>query len=743
MDEEKEFGKVAGWEKAIKELSLALKTIGIYPADHPAIKGSVERAYASMVGLLETSPEVRLEIGPKNLMVDGRVLDKANEIFRDFAFQFHRRGVISVTFKRGLSVQELESLLQVASLEPKSLQKSGEFSKICQQKEISHIDVLEIDYQKFFGIAEEVGKEVEVGKVRKDEEIWVDLIRTLEMYSGLKLSEVEQNFLLHLEADPGKMANYLEGAASRSLASTRGVGGVLVRRTLNNIGNYIFRNFPEEKEAHRKKLAEVVSHLDPKLRLQLIDAEIDMEPGEIDVMKEIVPCLPNSMIVEMMTLAVSSEGKVTERLMKLFHKIVPEEERKVEVIPLFAENLADISGKGDSLFMRRLIENLFLPTPTEEFISETYRKTLKELNEQISSISEIKEYVDSFTEKRIEEQAADVVVNLMRLETEPGDYGEIVKYLAKTAMDFLLTGRYEEAKKIIEALVEESSPQRGRANEQRKICNEAMERLRDIGIVRELVAALRDWGREKYETIQFILLQMGEIAAAPLLDALARETDRSLRKKIISIVVGLGEQAIPEIVARLSDENWYVARNMVRILREIGTEKAMRYLDVLLKHEDPRVRKEVLYALSSTGGKEAIRLISLMTGDPDTEVRQNAIKYLGSTRNRGTVPLLLKLVRKRNPFGRNNSLIISGIEALGEIGAEEAVPALIGLLRKSTIFARSRNDELRIAAATALEKIGSKEAMEGLVRGARYKRKIVRQACERLIRRHEESKKKV
>jgi len=740
MDEEKESGKVAGWEKAIKELSLALKTIGIYPPDHPAIKGSVERAYASTVGLLETSPEVRLEIAPKNLMVDGQFLDKANEIFRDFAFQFHRRGVVSVTFKRGLSVQELEALLQVASLEPKTFQKSGEFSRLCQKKEISHIDVLEIDYGKFFGVAEEMGEE---GKVRSDEEIWADMVRSLDLYSGLKLGEVEQNFLLHLEADPGKMADYLEGAASRSLAGTRGVGGVLVRRTFNNIGNYIFRNLPEEKEAHRKKLAEVVSHLDAKLRLQLIDAEIDMEPGEIDVMKEILPCLSNSMIVEMMTLAVSSEGKVTERLMKLFHRIVPEEERKVEIIPLFAESLADISGKEDSSYMRRLIENLFLPTPTEEFISETYRKTLKELNEQISSISEIKERIDSFTEKRIEEQAADVVVDLMRLETDPVDYGEIVKYLAKTAMDFLLTGRYEEAKKIIEALVEESSPQRGRADEQRKICNEVMERLRDIGMVRDLVAALRDWGREKYETIQFILVQMGEIAAAPLLDALARETDRSLRKKIISIVVGLGEQAIPEIVGRLSDENWYVARNMVRILREIGTEKAMRYLDALLKHEDSRVRKEVFYALSSTGGKEAIRLISLMTGDPDTEVRQNAIKYLGSTRNKGTVPLLLKLIHKRNPFGRNNLLIISGIEALGEIGAEEAVPALVRLLRKSTLFARNRNDEVRIATATALEKIGSKEAIEALVRGARYRRKIVRQACERLIRRHEEGKKKL
>ncbi|NIM03448.1 hypothetical protein GTN66_04795, partial [bacterium] len=77
-------------------------------------------------------------------------------------------------------------------------------------------------------------------------------------------------------------------------------------------------------------------------------------------------------------------------------------------------------------------------------------------------------------------------------------------------------------------------------------------------IVRDLVAALRDWGKEKYETIHFILLQMGEIAAVPLLEALGRETDRSLRKKIISVMVGLGEKVIPEIVRRFSDENWYV-----------------------------------------------------------------------------------------------------------------------------------------------------------------------------------------
>ena len=741
MDEEKKSRMVPGLEKCIKELSLAIKTMGIYPSDHPAIKASVERLYATMEGLLESTPELRLEIAQKNLMVGGQFLDRTNEIFRDFALQFHRRGVASVTFKKGLSVEELRMFLDVSSTEPRLLQEEGGFLRVCQEKKISHIDILEIDYQKIFGVGEEIGEAAEVGKVRSDEEIWADLIRSLELYGGLKLGEVERNFLLHLEGDPGKMATYLEGLASRSLPGIRDVGRVAVKRTINTMGNYIFKSFPQEKEVHKRKLADVLSRLDPKLRLQLIDTEIDIEPGQIDVVAEVIPDLSNSMIVEMMTLAVSSEGKVTERLMKLFHKIIPEEERKREVIPLFAESLADMSGKEDSLYMRQLIENLFLSKPTEEFISEAYRKALKELNEQISSIGEIKEYMNSLDEKKVEEQASTVLLDLIRLETETRDYVEIAKNLGKAAMDFLLTGRYEEAKEIIEVLIEEGSPEKGRTDEERDACKEAVEKLRDIGIVRDLVAALRDWGREKYETIHFILLQMGEIAVAPLLEALGRETDRSLRKKILSIVVSLGEEAIPEIVRRFSDKNWYVVRNMVRILREIGTEKVTRYLNILLKHEDPRVRKEIVYALSTIGGKEAFRLISIMTDDPDGEVRRGAIKYLGTMRNKGAVPLLLKLIHKRNPFGRNNSLIISGIEALGDIGAEEAVPRLVRLLRKSTIFARSRNDGVRIAAATALQKIGSEEAMEALARGVRYKRKIVGQVCERLIRKHEESKK--
>jgi HEAT repeat protein len=400
-----------------------------------------------------------------------------------------------------------------------------------------------------------------------------------------------------------------------------------------------------------------------------------------------------------------------------------------------------MSGKEDPLYMRRLIENLFLSKPTEDFISEMYRKALKELNEQISSISGMKEYTDSLNERKIEEQASTVLMDLIGLETESSDYVEIAKNLGKVGMDFLLTGRYEKAKEIIEVLIEEAGPEKGRTNGERNACKEALEKLRDIGIVNDLVTALRDWGREKYETIQFILLHMGEIAVVPLLEALGRETDRSLRKKIISVIVGLGEEAIPEIVRRFSDKNWYVVRNMVRILREIGMEKAGRYLDIPLKHKDPRVRKEVVYALSTIGGREALKLISLMTGDPDGEVRRGAIKYLGVMRNKESVPLLMKLIAQRNPFGHKNYLIISGIEALGEIGAGEAVPGLVRLLRKSTIFARSRNDEVRITTATALEKIGNDEAMEALAQGTRYRRKIVRQMCERLIRKHKESKK--
>jgi len=48
---------------------------------------------------------------------------------------------------------------------------------------------------------------------------------------------------------------------------------------------------------------------------------------------------------------------------------------------------------------------------------------------------------------------------------------------------------------------------------------------------------------------------------------------------------------------------------------------------------------------------------------------------------------------------------------------------------------------VRITAATALEKIGNDEAMEALAQGTKYRRKIIRQMCERLIRKHKESKK--
>ncbi|UCG94268.1 MAG: hypothetical protein JSW13_00405, partial [Candidatus Aerophobus sp.] len=446
MDEEKESKVETIVEKCIKELSLTLKTIGIYPSDHPAIKASVERLYATMETLFEASPGIKLEIVQKNLLVDGQLLDRTNEIFRDFALQFHRRGVASVTFKKDLDAEELRMFLEIASTEPKMLQKSGGFLKLCQERKISHIDIVEIDYQKVFGVEEEIGKEGEERKVRSDEEIWTDLIRNLDLYSGLKLGEVEHNFLLHLEENPDKMATYLEGMAAKGSLGMSDLGGVAVRRTINSIGNYIFKNLPQGKEVHRKRLAEVVSHLNPKLRIQLIDAEIDIEPGQIDVVTEIIPDLSNSVIMEMMTLAVSTEGRVTERLVKLFHKIVPEEEKKREIIPLFGDSLADMSGKEDSLYMRRLIEDLFLSKPTEEFVSEMYRKTLKELNEQISSISGIKKYTDSLYERKIEEQASTVLMDLIRLETESSDYVEIAKNLGKVGMDFLLTGRYEKAK---------------------------------------------------------------------------------------------------------------------------------------------------------------------------------------------------------------------------------------------------------------------------------------------------------
>lgn len=215
---------------------------------------------------------------------------------------------------------------------------------------------------------------------------------------------------------------------------------------------------------------------------------------------------------------------------------------------------------------------------------------------------------------------------------------------------------------------------------------ETLGRIASDKAIIALIAALGDWYYVMREKASLTLREAGEPTVPLLISALSNE-DPTIRAEVVAILGNMGtKKAIEPLIVRLRDKNEIeiVRTNAGEALVQIGDRnKLIEPLTVVLE--------------------EGIFNISF------NDARQKAIETLVKIRDsRAVVPLLIKVAMESIVDRATGQAII----ALGNMRDSQAVDPLIELLEDKS----SENLRKRGLAAEALGKIGSAKAVEPLVR---------------------------
>lgn len=214
--------------------------------------------------------------------------------------------------------------------------------------------------------------------------------------------------------------------------------------------------------------------------------------------------------------------------------------------------------------------------------------------------------------------------------------------------------------------------------------------------LRELLADERvDW-----EVVDRFLEHMGPPGIEAVLDELLESESRATRRALFDRLKAAGPVVRPFIPARLQDKRWYVLRNLVALLGEIGYWPPSVSVDRFLGHEDPRVRREALRTMLRLPGQREQGVLAILretdaqalqglTGvelpaaseslvphvvrrisEPNvpSEVKAHAVKLLRASRSALALSALLQLT----DGGRN---------LLGRLRLPERSPELLAALR--------------------------------------------------------------
>jgi hypothetical protein len=137
----------------------------------------------------------------------------------------------------------------------------------------------------------------------------------------------------------------------------------------------------------------------------------------------------------------------------------------------------------------------------------------------------------------------------------------------------------------------------------------------------------------------------------------------------------MGEAVVPAILPRLSDERWYVVRNLLALLDDQPELPTAFSPAAFRGHTDPRVRRQALkLELQHPAEREQALLVAL--SDRDQQTLNLALMAAQTDCPPSAVPLLLQRARDESLPAEYRVL---AIKALGRSRAPEALLVLVDL----------------------------------------------------------------
>ena len=185
----------------------------------------------------------------------------------------------------------------------------------------------------------------------------------------------------------------------------------------------------------------------------------------------------------------------------------------------------------------------------------------------------------------------------------------------------------------------------------------------------------------------------------------------------------------PRLLARfLEDKRWYVVRNVVFVLGQIGGPEVVSMLANTAHHPDMRVRRSMVHALGQSPVPLRLPLLLELLDSTDVQTVSATLAMLGRGSDPRVTAALLDCISATDFESRPDEVKVALVGALGEAAAAVVVPVLDQLLQKGGWFARRTAE--RTAAAQALARVGTPAAMAILQAGLQSRSEAIRVSCQ-------------
>jgi len=312
----------------------------------------------------------------------------------------------------------------------------------------------------------------------------------------------------------------------------------------------------------------------------------------------------------------------------------------------------------------------------------------------------------------------DILLGMLKAEKNEHKYLQLAREVIDAAEELKQQEAFDTLFPALEALLDEHAAD-SRPATQKEYIRYSLEQITNGAMTNYLLDRIEERSADNEELLDRLCATIGQSLAYPLIQRLCVVETLHARKTIAIALTRAGETAIPALLPMLKDERWYVVRNMVTILGEIGSPEAVKALQLAARHPEPKVRKEIIKALMKINNSAGESTLLTLMEDEDEEVVKQAIHALGVIRSKVALRPLIDIVTASDMFLKDLTLKRHAVLAIGRIGDRQATSTILDLLECRGWLAPVRWQELKIAAATALGQLGDDTALPLLKKLAR------------------------
>ena len=717
-------------------LVAAARTRTLYPSEHPSVAMSSRRlseAIASAFG----GAIISISITPDTLLIEGAPADGGQQAIADAARLLHDCDIIQITFVGDVPHDALEKLLGVLTLDPLDRRNRGGPSAVWAGDGHPSIAIDQIDYQKVLEREREAGADVPDPEKRDD--VWRSLVLSIAAAGErAQLDERAEQRLLAIAGSSiavGDLATAVmepKCAPDGSPLVTSQAAAVLA--AFRHLTRIVSVKSPERLPSVMTNLASAAAmRLDPHVIMQVMQTPDDPN-DQIAVVRGIASAFDDTKVAQLLATALALDGQASDRLATIFNTIAPDEDRKRRVLTLTRNLLSetDFGRSGHFNVLWSSMEELLVSYNDKPFVSEGYRASLDGLGaraERLAAMelpSELQEWMLTLGQENVRALSVQLLIDLFAIERDEARTAGIADDMEALAEDLLMAGAYGDAKTVTRTLALRAAQPKTAG---RDACRRALDRLGESLAMRDTTALIGESDESSWMAIREIVSLVGVASVESLRHVVMVEAETAGSTRAADLIVGFGAPAVSRLAPLVDDSRWFVQRRAARLLGRVGAPEAVPLLLPLVRRSDVRVARDAVAALGTIDDPAAARAIHTVLRTATGDRRRAVVEALVADRDPRVVPMLTRIVAESEPLGKDHDIVLDAVAAMGQVGSDQAVPALASLILRRAFFGRRKLRALKERGVEALRSIGGPMATTAIddaaARGDRMLKKVI------------------